>query len=234
MILVASRAKRPVELFVGTDPNPQPKVAFESAGDSAVISRYANRPETGVPAQTLQMQTWMRRIIGKFFVSKTGRTLGFWPQRVVTPPELVGATRPHSYLSKFSSFSSGNCSGLARNAASTSSPSLLSAGRGRGSRMIRSHSASPSSSGRSVGIKSANFDRSAGARLRMASSISSTVLTFYRYNTGCSPATCNAPPPQETRPTSLPFEGACNMTGQQHRCRPGLPTRRGMRVPLAR
>ncbi len=118
MILVASRAKRPVELFVGTNPNPEPNVAFESAGDSAAVSRYANGPETGVPAQTLQMQTWMRRIIGKFFVSKTGRTLGFWQQRVVTPPKVVGATR---------------------------------------------------------------------------------------YNTGCSPATRNAPPRQETRPTSLPF-----------------------------
>ena len=127
MILIASRAKRPVELFVGTNPNPEPYVAFESAGDSAAVSRYANGPETGVPAQTLQMQTWMRRIIGKFFVNKTGRTLGFWQQRVVTPLEVVGATRPHSYFSKFSSFSSGNCSGLARNAASTSSPKALNA-----------------------------------------------------------------------------------------------------------
>lgn len=59
---------------------------------------------------------------------------------------------------------------------STSSRSLSNAGRGRGSRIIRSHLASPSNSGINSDKLSASSCRSSAERERMAASISSTVL----------------------------------------------------------
>ncbi len=234
MILVASRAKRPVELFLGTNPNPQPYVGFKTPRNSSVISCNPHRPCAWRVSHALKAQAGIRRGFRKANVSCAHSRSDRRRQSVGHLPKFGSALRDHAFSSKSLSRMTGNCSGSARYRASISSKNFSNFGRGAGSFKILLHSASPSSSGTSFGRESANFDRSAGVRLRMASSISSTVLTFYRYNTGCSPATRNAPPRQETRPTSLPFEGACNMTGPQHRCRPGLPTRRGMRVPLAR
>ncbi len=52
----------------------------------------------------------------------------------------------------------------------------MSAGRGRGSVMMRSHMASPFISGRMAGKSSTNYSLSCGGKARIAASISLTVL----------------------------------------------------------
>ena len=233
MILVASRAKRPVELFVGTNPNPEPHVGFKTPRNSSEISCSPHRPCAWRVSYALKAQAGMRRVFRKAKVSCARSRSDRRRQSVVHLPKFGSALRDHAFSSKSLSRMTGNCSGSARYRASISSRNFSNFGRGAGSFNILLHSASPSSSGTSFGRESANFDRSSGVRLRMAASISSTVLTFHRYNTGRSPAIRNSPPLRETRPTSLSCKGTRNTTGQP-RCRPGLPTRRGMRLPLAR
>jgi hypothetical protein len=105
------------------------------------------------------------------------------------PQNQTALDQRRSCLSNSSSVNSVNCSGFSRYAASTSSPSAVSFGRGVGSRMISSHRASPSSSGTNFGNDSANRARSASGNSRIAAAISSTVLTINSYNTGHGSAT---------------------------------------------
>lgn len=187
-ITFSSELKHPVEFLVWANPNPDPCVFAQPLGDRAVIARHTDRPKARVRAQPFEMETRMCRIGQKLLVGATSRRLDLGRQFSIREPEFSGAARSHSCLSNSFSDITGNCSGSARYAASTSSPSLVSAGRGRGSRIIRSHSASPSSSGTSVGSESASCARSVGESCRMAAWISSTVLTSNQYNGPRSPA----------------------------------------------
>src|SRR5687768_15588305 len=72
--------------------------------------------------------------------------------------------------------------GMVRNSASTDSSNAFRAGLGRGSLMMRFHSASPFSSGRMLGRSSASCSRSFWGRDRMASSISFNVLILLYRN----------------------------------------------------
>ncbi len=174
--------KHPIEFFVGANPNPDPCVFAQPLSNRAVITRHTDRLKARIRTQALEMETRMCRIGQKLLVRAPSRGLDLGSQLSIREPEFGSPARRHSCLSNSSSDITRNWSGLARYAASTSSPSLVNAGRGRGSRMIRSHSASPSSSGRSVGSESASCARSVGESCRMAAWISSTVLTSKQYN----------------------------------------------------
>ena len=89
-------------------------------------------------------------------------------------PELRGCAGNHS--AKSLAFTLESEFGSRRNCSSVSSSSLLNAGRGRSSRISRSHSVSPANSGNNAGICRNNLSRSDEGNVRIASSISCAVL----------------------------------------------------------
>ncbi len=151
MILVASRAKRPVELFVRTNPNPKSYVAFESAGDSAVVSCNPHRPCAWRVSHALKAQAGIRRVFRKANVSCARSRSDRRRQSVVHLPKFGSALRGHAFPSKSLSRMTGNRSGSARYRSSISSKNFSNFGRGLGSFKILLRSASPSSSGTSFG-----------------------------------------------------------------------------------
>ncbi len=173
--------KHPIEFFVRPDPDPHPYVAIASASNSAVVKCHAHRPGAWIAPQPFQAQARMRGVRAKSFIGRTRSRFDRRRKNSVLPPEFRCAGRPHSCLSNSSSVSSRNCEGSSRNRASISSTKLVNFGDGVGSRIIRSHSASPSSSGTSAGSDSASCARSSFERVLIAFWISSTVLTTRFY-----------------------------------------------------
>ena len=189
LISAASSAKLAVEVLVRTDPNPQPNVSLEAARDGAVINRHAHRPSSGRVSNALQTQTGMRWVVREFAIRILGGRSDFWPQTVIQLPEERRPARGHAFSSKSLSCTIGNCSGFSRYRASTSSSSASSLGLGLGSFIIWLHRASPSNSGTRFGSDSARRARSSADSFRIASSISSTVLTANSYYKGAAATT---------------------------------------------
>lgn len=168
--------EQPVEFFVRTDPDPNPDVAFRTACNSAAISRYANRPCSRRISDSFETQAGMRWVVREFAIGSLRRRLNLRRQRMIQLPKMGSAPRDHLRSSKSLSRMTGNCSGSLLYLASISSRKASNFGRGRGSRIISFHRASPSSSGSSLGSEPARRARSSAGNLRIASSISATVV----------------------------------------------------------
>lgn len=175
-----SCAEQSIEFFVRTDPDPYPQIA-SSTGYGTVVEGNTHRPGARIPTQSLEIQTRVGRIRPESFICRAGSRFDRRRKGSVLLPKFRCAGRLHSYLLNSASFSSRNCEGSSRSRASISSRNLVNFGEGVGSLMIRSHSASPSSSGTSAGSDSASCARSSFDRFLIAFWISSTVLTpkFY-------------------------------------------------------
>ena len=73
---LGSTRKSAVELFVRTNPEPQPLVTAAKC-DRTNVFGDANRPGTWIKAQSLQPQTRMRRILAEELICASGSGLGF-------------------------------------------------------------------------------------------------------------------------------------------------------------
>ncbi len=178
-----SRRKATVEIGVVTDPDPQPMISVSPSHGSIVLG-HAHGQRAGVAPEPLQVQTWMTRVSSKPVVRGPSLFANLRRQGSIEPPETGGAVRTHEWRSNSASEVSGQEAGSRSNSARASASSVLSAGRGRGSWIMRSHAASPSNSGNSSGIDAANSRRSSAESVRMASRIACTVLTKIEYGSG--------------------------------------------------
>src|SRR5438876_8812122 len=123
----------------------------------------------------------MRGIFEEGRVGSAGCILDFGPQLAIQPPEFFRPPRGHAEEGRSRSENCGNFSGLTRNSASVSLMTCVKLGRGRSSRMMRAHSASPLNSGNKSGIVFINLSRSEVGNERIAFSISRAVLTAKVY-----------------------------------------------------
>ena len=169
--------KEAIKLSVAANPKPNPHITLISSGDRTKVSGHPNRPYARVTSQALQPQRWMRRIAYELSITRLRGNPNFRWKLSIGSPEFRRSFGCHTFRSKSASVISGNASGFDFILASILSIKALKFGRDRGSLMMRRHSESSLSSGRSSGRSSANCARSFGESARIASSISFTVLT---------------------------------------------------------
>jgi hypothetical protein len=159
---------------MAADPNPDP-VFVAPKGDGAIVARDANGPDPVIATQSFHVQARMRLIVAESLECFPSCDFCTGRQAGVELPEAFGSTRRHDRRLNSSSVVSGKRAGSSLTAASTSSTNRDSAGRGRSSRKIRYHAASPSNSGKSFGRSRIKRSRSGAGSARIAASICSTV-----------------------------------------------------------
>ena len=92
---LGSTRKSAVELFVRTNPEPQPLVTAAKC-DRTNVFGDANRPGTWIKAQSLQPQTRMRRILAEELICASGSGLDFRRQLAIQLPKLRCCARDHA------------------------------------------------------------------------------------------------------------------------------------------
>ncbi len=173
-------AELPFKICVMSNPKPDPDIPLP-VSHRPVAECHTHGPSPGIVAQTLQMQARMGRILREPPIGSVSRLLHLLRQPAVKAPEIARYPGGHRWDSKSPSWISGKASGFRLNSASISSTKAESAGRGRGSWIMRSHAASPSNSGNNAGKDSASSRRSSAESVWIASRISCTVLTNIEY-----------------------------------------------------